>query len=182
MRSVRNLGRYPAGRQLPADEVTEFHAGRILLLLHEGGGRIQGLTKFAKLDFFVRYPAFFARACAADGRPAPRVPEAVESPMVRYHYGPWDARYHNLLAFLEARELLRVGRTGPRTFYLELTEEGRSLATRLGDDDSFRDLRWTIIAVHEAFGNMTGDALRHLVYRVFDREVARRRLGEEIGS
>ncbi len=57
---------YPAGLPLTADQITEFHAARLMLLLHLCGvkNRIEGLTKLAKLDFFVRYPAFFLRAAA----------------------------------------------------------------------------------------------------------------------
>lgn len=63
-----------------------------------GGGRIDGLTKLAKLDFFARYPDFFLaarRAIEDKGASEPSAPssssEAVESAMVRHHYGPWTS-------------------------------------------------------------------------------------------
>ena len=62
--SSRSLNRI-AGRSialpLSADDIIEFHLARLLLLLKFCGtaGRIEGLTKMAKLDFFARYPDFF---------------------------------------------------------------------------------------------------------------------------
>src|SRR6188768_3489489 len=98
MKALRRLGQTPAGARLLADEVLEFHAARLILLLRLCGtaNRIDGLTKLAKLDFFVRYPKFFERAVG--GRAAMA---STESSMVRFHYGPWDRRYYHVLSFLE---------------------------------------------------------------------------------
>ena len=61
MRSFAQLGAVPAGEPLPADDIAELHAGRLLMLMRYcgTGNRIDGLTKLAKLDFFVRYPDAF---------------------------------------------------------------------------------------------------------------------------
>ena len=69
MISFKNITQYPAGSTLISDDIIEFHASRILLILRLCGQRDQirktykiiGLTKLAKLDFFVRYPEFFRR-------------------------------------------------------------------------------------------------------------------------
>jgi len=65
MKSLANLRRSPAAIPIVADDVPEFHAARLLLLLMLCGtrARVQGLTKMAKLDFFLRYPQFFKEAC-----------------------------------------------------------------------------------------------------------------------
>ncbi len=67
MKSLKNINDLPAGVPLAADDLLEFHAARLLLLFKVCGvaGRIDGLTKMAKLDFFVRYPQFFNEACKA---------------------------------------------------------------------------------------------------------------------
>ena len=67
MKSLSRLGTRPASLPLAADDILEFHAARLLLLIHVCGtaGRIDGLTKMAKLDFFTRYPDFFDAARAA---------------------------------------------------------------------------------------------------------------------
>ena len=67
MRSLNRVGMVPASLPLSADDIVEFHAARLMLLMHVCGvsGRIDGLTKMAKLDFFARYPDFFEVARAA---------------------------------------------------------------------------------------------------------------------
>ena len=64
MKSINHIGFAPVSLPLSADNIVEFHAARILLLISVcgTGNRIDGLTKMAKLDFFVRYPDFFAVA------------------------------------------------------------------------------------------------------------------------
>jgi hypothetical protein len=182
MLSVRNLRDYPAGRPLSADDVLEFHAARLLLLLHMCGrnGEIKGLTKLAKLDFFARYPAFFARACAHLGRPVPMVTEAIEASMVRHHYGPWDHRYYHVLSYLEATDVVRVRKTGASAYRFSLTERGGETAARLAKRDAFTSLRDHMGQVRTILGTRSGDTLKKLIYTLFRAEVAERALGETI--
>jgi hypothetical protein len=185
MRSIRNLRDYPAGLPLVSDELVEFHAARLLLLLKLCGGRkgqIDGLTKLAKLDFFVRYPTFFARACTERGVSAPDVEPVVESSMVRHHYGPWDHRYYHVLAYLEGKALVQVTRDGIRPFRFQLTEQGVHTAEQLASADSFQELVELMRRVFAVLGKDSGTALKDLIYRLFDREVAARKLGEVIKS
>jgi hypothetical protein len=81
MKSIQHIGEEPVSLPLPADSIVEFHAARLLLLINFCGtaGRIDGLTKLAKLDFFVRYPDFFAVAKAKETVEPARSSEAVES-------------------------------------------------------------------------------------------------------
>jgi hypothetical protein len=190
MNPTTALGRYPVGRPLTADQITEFHAARILLLLYlcgtkdrvSGRFRIDGLTKLAKLDFFVRYPDFFRRARAhLDKSAAGPTTEVVESAMVRHHYGPWDARYYQLLPYLESRELIAVERRD-KTFVFSLTESGRGVATRLAGEASYRDLCGHMAEVGKVLRGKSGDTLKKLVYSLFDEEVAKLPLGQVIES
>src|SRR5262245_14668803 len=85
-----------------------YHQARVLLLVcavaaERGHARkLDGLTKLAKLDFLLRYPALAStvldpldpcdrRLHLADEDI--REPTSVEAPMNRYKYGPWDDRY-----------------------------------------------------------------------------------------
>lgn len=55
MKSYSKMGGYPESLAMPADEVLELHAARLLLLIKlcgVKGEKISGLTKLAKLDFF----------------------------------------------------------------------------------------------------------------------------------
>ena len=188
MRSINRLGGRSVSLPLSADDVVEFHAARLLLLLNLCGtaGRIDGLTKLAKLDFFVRYPDFFETAKAAEkpstsatAQAPAKHDDAVESAMVRHHYGPWDKRYYHVLAHLEAKRLIAVSKHG-NAFRVALSDLGRERAAALAARPSFRPLAERMREVKRAFGSRSGTALKDLVYRLFDAEVGRRSLGEVI--
>lgn len=180
MKSLNRLGTRPAGLPLAADDIVEFHAARLLLLLLLCGvaGRIEGLTKMAKLDFFARYPDFFdaVRSEAGDADPAG---EAVESAMVRHHYGPWDKRYYHVLAHLKAKQLIQVSKI-KKTYVIALTDQGRERAKRLSQKASFASLVTRMKEIKKAFGARSGTSLKSMIYTVFEAEVGQRPLGEMI--
>jgi hypothetical protein len=84
VKTARLLSTTPAAQPVLADDVLEFHAARLLLLLRHCGisNRIDGLTKLAKLDFFVRYPQFFAAISAKLGKSTQPPKRDIESSMV----------------------------------------------------------------------------------------------------
>lgn len=188
MKSLDRVGSWPAALPLPADDLVEFHAARILLLLSQcgtAGRRINSLTKFAKLDFFARYPDFFLEARRASGLDPPlqseplTTDEAIESAMVRHHYGPWDKRYYQVLGHLEARQLITVCKEGS-SYQIALTDLGAEKAGQIAKLPSFQLLVLRMKDIKKAFGGKSGSFLKNLIYRVFDEEVGRRRLGETI--
>jgi hypothetical protein len=181
MKSIHNLARQPASVPLVADQVLEFHAARLLLLLKICGvaGRIEGLTKLAKLDFFVRYPQFFATLAEKLGAAAPARTAHVESSMVRHHYGPWDKRYYHVLAYLKAKGLITVEKEG-KGFTFRLTDAGKAVAATLASKPSFAGLTVQMAEVKKLLGGKAGTTLKNLVYETFDKEVAQRSLGEVI--
>lgn len=184
MRSLRNLASWPAAAPLAADDILEFHAGRLLLLLATCGGStgtVNGLTKMAKLDFFVRYPDFFS-AALADGlrRKAVRT-DAVEAAMVRHHYGPWDKRYYHILAYLESRQLIKIIMTGT-TRRIGLTTLGKKAAKKLSEKEAFSEVISHMRNVNEALGGKTGNELKTMIYELFDEEVANQPFGQVISG
>jgi hypothetical protein len=184
MKALKNLANRPAAAPLPADDILEFHAGRLLLLLTTCGGStgtINGLTKMAKLDFFVRYPDFFS-AALADGlrRKAIRT-DAVEAAMVRHHYGPWDKRYYHILAYLESRQLIKIIMTG-KTRRIGLTALGKGTAKKLLGKEAFSEVIAHMRNVNEALGTKTGNELKTMIYDLFGEEVADRPLGQVISG
>jgi hypothetical protein len=188
MKSLNRMGTRPVSLPLSAEDVVEFHAARLLLLLSICGvsGHIDGLTKMAKLDFFARYPDFFAVARAAtlseDVSNEPNHTKsdvAVESAMVRHHYGPWDKRYYHVLAHLEAKQLIAITKEG-RSFRIALTESGHEHAKALSVRPSFAPLLERMREVKKTFGSKSGNFLKELIYRIFNEEVSRRRWGEVI--
>lgn len=181
MKSVRALGRSPRSLPLSADDITELHAARLLLLFHHcgSGERIEGLTKLAKLDFFVRYPSFFERAARYLGKDFTASIDQNESAMVRHHYGPWDKRYYQVLAFLEARGLITVQRAGS-TYVFNLTDLGQEKSTALSKSKPFLSLIEQMKSVKKLLGRKNGTQLKNIVYEIFDEEVKQRKLGELI--
>jgi hypothetical protein len=154
-----------------------------LLLLHRLCGtknHIDGLTKLAKLDFFARYPKFFAAACTAAGVDAPPIREGLEAPMVRHHYGPWDKRYYHVLAFLEGAQLLTVEVQPNGSYRFTLTPEGIIRADTLRKQDAFGQLVIQMQHLKRVFGKKSGDTLKRFIYEQFDREIARRPVGQVI--
>jgi hypothetical protein len=188
MKSLNRMGIRPVSLPLSADDIVEFHAARLLLLISVCGvaGRIDGLTKMAKLDFFARYPDFFeaARAAITPASADIEVSEvetnfAVESAMVRHHYGPWDKRYYHVLAHLEAKRLIEVGKEG-NAYRLTLSDLGKERAKALAVRPSFAPLVERMRQVKRTFGGKSGSFLKDLIYRLFDEEVGQRPMGQVI--
>ena len=146
-------------------------------------GRIDGLTKLAKLDFFVRYPSFFDEACEALQQAVPErggVEPVVEAPMVRHHYGPWDKRYYQVLAFLEGAQLVVVDANPNGSYRFTLTDAGKTHANSLLEAQPFASVVAQMRAVKRVLGARSGDSIKKLIYRIFDSEVAKRLLGDVI--
>ena len=99
--------------------------------------------------------------------------------MVRHHYGPWDKRYYQVLAFLEARGLITVKKRG-NTYDFELMELGKKKAKILSKTKPFAPLIEQMKAVKKLLGRKNGTQLKNIVYEIFDKEVKQRGLGELI--
>jgi len=187
MKSLANLLNQPIGFPITADAILETHAARLLLLIRECGlstrskpaCRIDGLTKFAKLDFFVRYPTYFQRAAERLGFDVKPATETVESTMVRFHYGPWDKRYYQVIPYLEAKRLISVEKIGSQ-YRFALTDEGLNIANRLNKFTEYEDMVRHMQQVKAVMGSKSGNELKVLIYDVFDLEVTQQRLGATI--
>lgn len=172
-----------------------YHQARVLLLVdavasargHQG--KVDGLTKLAKLDFLLRYPALAPTVLDALSPADPRLrlrddesvtgQADVEAPMIRYKYGPWDDKYYTIIGALVGRGLLRyvAGRRG--SVALAPTPAGRDLAGRLAVTEEWNDVAERSGVIAESSAGMTGNALKTLIY---DRlaSLMDRRLGEVI--
>jgi len=187
MKSIHELADVPAGVSLLADDIVEFHAARILLLIElcgkrdraDGITKIGGLTKLAKLDFFVRYPHLFDKACAVTGEEVRSFSTSIESSMVRHHYGPWDHRYYEILAYLRSRGLIKITKE-KNTYNYQLTSIGKERAKQLSEQSSFSILCEQMRRVKKAFGSKSGSSIKNKIYEIFKQEVEQKSLGEVI--
>jgi hypothetical protein len=156
----------------PVDD-QHYHAARILVLIDgfsEKPDGLSGLTKLAKLDFLLRYPAFWTRLLRADGIAWPANAEpssveriAVESRMMRYKFGPWDRRYYGTLGELLGKGLIvRLQRS--RGLAFKTSAAGRSHARELA-----RTTEWRLIvnrvALLRRHYDVSGSALATRIYR-----------------
>jgi hypothetical protein len=181
MKSITNLGSQPRTIPLLADDILEFHAARLLLLLNVCGkeGVIDSLTKMAKLDFFVRYPKFFNELCEYLGEIPVKTNHSMGSAMIRYRYGPWDQRYYHVLGYLEARGLIEVQKQG-KAFQIMLTSQGKEISNVLEQDTNFEPLLEHMASVKKILGKYRGTAIKDLIYQIFEKQIAQLPLGEVI--
>lgn len=158
------------------DQAPELHAARLLLLLHafsdgKENAAVEGLTKLAKLDFLLRYPVMLQRALEAKGRSVREVEleeyerYSVESEMVRYRFGPWDHRYREILNILVAKGLASITIEG-RKVVIAITEQGKSVARQLADDDIFKQYSRRAKLLKRHF-DITGVNLMRFIYNTF---------------
>jgi len=146
---------------------------RLLLLIDTfttNSRSLEGRTKLAKLDFFLRYPAYLVRALEI------RNPDAlvevtqdeehnIENRMVRYRFGPWDPSYFGMLGRLIGKGLVQ-----PVPFSqgigFRATEPGTSLIEKLKQDEEWAKVahRATLLRRHL---NLSGTNLKNFIYDNF---------------
>ena len=158
---------------------SDEHLARLLLLVDAFGGTddsvLDGMTKLAKLDFLLRYPAFLEDLIeepAIRDRLMIQSEEraAVSDPMIRYRYGPWDQRYFALVGGLVGRGLVDYvqgrGRVALRT-----TAKGRAVAAEVRSDPAWRVVARRVDLLRERF-DFSGSALKEMIYARFPSLVA----------
>lgn len=176
------------------ENLDDLHLGRLLVLLWSADSRkstpatkakaIEGITKLAKLDFLLRYPTCLERTLKALGKDPSladvqlRERVSVEAKMIRFRYGPWDARYRRWLGLLAAKGLVNLHLTG-RTVHIGLTDRGREIAARFKEDSTFADLAHRSDVVIKHVGGMSATRLKDFVYETIS-EIVDMKWGEEI--
>lgn len=158
---------------------------RLLLLIDafsSSSTGLEGRTKLAKLDFFLRYPHFLKRALrireptieieilAAEG-------DNIENRMVRYRYGPWDPAYFALLGRLIGKQLIQVVPT-PKGLSYKTTGMGRLVAQRLQKEQSWADIAQRI-SLLKKYLNLSGSTLKMFIYENFP-EVSEANWGQHL--
>lgn len=157
--------------------------GRLLLLIDTfttQTGTLEGRTKLAKLDFFVRYPQYLSRALRIRRGIDEKFdvnPDAIEQRMVRYRFGPWDPSYFNILGRLIGRGLVETVPTRRGIAY-RTTTIGRETALHLAAIPIWQDDVKRMRLLKQHF-NLTGTTLKQFIYDHFP-EVSKATWGEEL--
>jgi hypothetical protein len=158
---------------------------RLLLLIDafsSNDNALEGRTKLAKLDFFLRYPLFLKRALLIR-KPDIKIDvtatetDNIENRMVRYRYGPWDPAYFALLGRLIGKHLIQVIPTS-RGFSYKTTDLGHSLAQKLAKHDSWVDIAQRTLLLKKHL-NLKGSNLKDFIYQNFP-EVSEATWGDRI--
>jgi hypothetical protein len=150
---------------------------RILLLIDgfsKDGGALEGRVKLAKLDFFLRYPMYFARALrirastqaardAADE--ADRSGKDIETRMIRFRYGPWDPAYFGILGRLVGMGLVELVNS-QRTLAYRTTAVGHTVAEAIASTPEWGEIRGTVSLLRRYF-DLTGSTLMKFIYQHF---------------
>jgi hypothetical protein len=97
--------------------------------------------------------------------------------MIRHRYGPWDPSYFSLLGRLRSRRLIEWVPTG-RGIGIRATVQGSRLAKSLGVLDEWQDVARRADVISSEL-NLSGDALRRMIYEHIP-EVVAQRWGAEI--
>lgn len=158
----------------------EYHQARVLLLVWVvagKAGKLDGLTKLAKLDFLLRYPVLLDLVLERTGGPRPpgigpseAEAHAVESRMVRYKYGPWDDRYYGIIGALVGRGLIEYVESRGRVA-LRTTDGGAAVARGLSTMDQWRLTALRCQFLKEHFGSYSGNRLKELIYSTLPEAV-----------
>ena len=171
-----------------------LHLARLLLLLGSADARkttaitkaraVEGITKLAKMDFLLRYPTCLERVlCALNKSPEDvgvheRERTSIESKMIRFRYGPWDARYRRWLGLLSSRGLVRLAVEG-NTIVIGLTDAGRTLAESIKTNPLFAELAHRSDITVKTVGPMSATRLKDFVYEAIP-EITNMKWGDEI--
>ena len=165
--------------QLLRDDLA-YHQARVLLLVVAvsatpgNANKLDGLTKLAKLDFLLRYPALAPAVLDELDADDPRLhlspaeiaePTDVEAPMVRYKYGPWDDRYYAVIGALVGRGLVRYAKGKRGNVALSPTLNGRKLATQMISAPDWVEMGDRSNAIAAASAGMTGNTLKDRIYQ-----------------
>lgn len=159
---------------------------RLLLLIDEfskGAASLEGRTKLAKLDFFLRYPVYLKRALeirqATEKVEVERDEESnIETRMIRYRYGPWDPAYFSVLGRLVGKGLIIAVPTSRGIGY-KTTQRGKDLAQAIKADDEWDPALASRLALLRKYLNLSGTNLKKFVYENFP-EVAGSSWGDKL--
>jgi hypothetical protein len=102
----------------------------------------------------------------------------IETKMIRFRYGPWDARYRRWLGLLSSRGLVRLAVEG-NTVVIGLTDAGRTVATSMKDNPLFVELARRSDITVKAVGAMSATRLKNFVYEAVP-EITDMKWGDEI--
>ena len=135
---------------------------------------LEGRTKLAKLDFFLRYPKFLERALAIKKPDLDFDVDSIdehniEGQMLRYRYGPWDPAYYAILGRLIGKGLVKTIPLAKGVGY-RATDKGQQIASKIAKDDSWSEIA-SRTKLLKKYLDLSGSNLKNFVYKYFPEVV-----------
>jgi len=176
-----------------ATEEINYHSARLLLLIAycgspESAPKIKGRTLLAKLDFFIRYPAYLAKAVYKQtGKTIDELTDTtlkeeeknnVETRMIRYRYGPWDNLYYQILIYLISKDLITI-EIQKEVELFNLTDRGKRVVQSLSSSSTFGETIQRAKVLKKIFPKWSGSNIKNFIYENFP-EIVSLPLGQEI--
>lgn len=156
----------------------DYHVARLLLVVDAFGGKDRdwfvGLTKLAKVDFLLRYPRALQDFMASRELQLPEElsvtnleEQSVESPMIRYRFGPWDNQYYAMVGRMVGTKLAEQARGDRNEVLIRLTQLGRERAADIGRSAEWRVTAGRARLLAEVVADQSGSALATELYTLF---------------
>ncbi len=158
---------------------------RILLLIttfSKGNHFLEGRTKLAKLDFFLRYHNYFDRAIQLRGGNVDQgnfevLTEDIESTMIRYRYGPWDPSYFSILGRLIGKGLIKAVEYERGVGY-KTTDTGVKVTKEFEKEPAWNEIIRKLSFLRK-YLNLSGTTLKNFIYDNFP-EICKAEWGESL--
>ncbi len=179
-------------KTIVAEEIN-YHSARLLLLISycgspESSPKIKGRTLLAKLDFFIRYPAYLDKAAYKQtGKHLDELTgqilkeeekNNVETRMIRYRYGPWDNLYYQILIYLISKDLINI-EIQKEVELFGLTDTGKQIVESLSNSRVFEQTILRAKVLKKIFPRWNGSSVKNFIYENFP-EIVSLPLGQEI--
>jgi hypothetical protein len=180
---VKFIGEHQMRRDL--FQPTVEGEARLLLLIEAfstGNNVMEGRTKIAKLDFFLRYPNYFNRAMRLRGvsdeqQSYDEHSGNIETKMIRYRYGPWDPSYYAILGRLIGKGLIAIVPLDKGIGY-KATDKGRDIVSLINKEPVWQEIIQKLKLLKNHL-NLTGTTLKKFIYDNFP-EITKANWGESL--
>lgn len=155
----------------------------VLIAMFSAGARcLEGRTKLAKLDFFLRSSPFLYRALLVRGVRAASIAHLdvrpdIETKMVRFRYGPWDPAHYAILGRLIGKCLIATMPYSHGIGY-RATSLGVDAADRLCLTREWADVRARAFLLRRHL-DLSGSNLTKFIYENFP-EVSQSKWGDSL--
>lgn len=135
-------------KSIAIDEDFDLNTSRILILISVLNARmpervINGIEKLAKFDFLLRHPTILQNAIGnstVNLNTTEYEKISLETQYAEFKFKPWDSKYRQYAAILEARGLILLSLNERDRIEIKITNKGIAVADKLTGTDAFKTI------------------------------------------